>query len=83
MSWDAKFFAPIRVPGKRKPLVTLRDAVKYMTSLPREEQNAGRWRPTYNLCREHEAALRTTPAFPLVFIASGFCLNNGHDHYIG
>ena len=39
MSWDLKFYQPIRVPGKRKPLVTLRDAVKYMTSLPREEQN--------------------------------------------
>jgi hypothetical protein len=26
MSWDAKFFAPIPVPGRRKPLVTLRDA---------------------------------------------------------
>jgi hypothetical protein len=37
MSWDAKFFAPIPVPGRRKPLVTLRDAVKYMTSLPHEE----------------------------------------------
>jgi hypothetical protein len=45
MSWDAEFFEPIRVPGKRKPLVTLRDAVKYITSLPPKEQNAEHWRP--------------------------------------
>jgi hypothetical protein len=45
VSWDLEFFKPIPVPGKRKPLVTLRDAVKYMTSLPREEQNAEHWRP--------------------------------------
>jgi hypothetical protein len=49
MSWDAKFFAPIPVPGKRKPLVTLRDAVTYMTSLPRDEQNAEHWRPAATL----------------------------------
>jgi len=49
VSWDAEFFAPIPVPGKRKPLVTLRDAVEYMTSLPREEQNAEHWRPAATL----------------------------------
>jgi hypothetical protein len=49
MSWDAKFFAPIQVPGKRKPLVTLRDAVKHMTSLPRAEQSAEYWRPAATL----------------------------------
>jgi hypothetical protein len=31
------------------PLVTLRDAVKYMTSLPREEQAAEHWRPAATL----------------------------------
>jgi hypothetical protein len=40
MSWDLKLYEPMPLPGKRKPLVTLRDAVKYMTGLPREEQNA-------------------------------------------
>jgi hypothetical protein len=29
--------------------VTLRDAVMYMTSLPREEQNAEHWRPAATL----------------------------------
>jgi hypothetical protein len=31
------------------PLVTLRDAVKYMTILPRAEQNAEHWRPAATL----------------------------------
>jgi hypothetical protein len=37
VSWDLKFFQPIPLPGKCKPLVTLRDAVEYMTELPRAE----------------------------------------------
>ncbi len=49
MSWDLQFFAPIPVPGKRRTLVTLRDAVEYMTSLPRDEQNAEHWRPAATL----------------------------------
>ena len=49
MSWDREFYEPIAVPGKRKPLVTLRDAVLHMTSLPREEQNAEHWRPAATL----------------------------------
>jgi hypothetical protein len=49
VSWDSEFFAPIQVPGTRKKLVTLRDAVKYMTSLPRAEQNAEHWRPAATL----------------------------------
>jgi hypothetical protein len=49
MSWDLEFYRPIRVPGERKSLVTPRDAVKYMTSLPREEQNAEHWRPAATL----------------------------------
>lgn len=49
MSWDSKFLKPIAVPGKRKPLVTLRDAVRYMTSLSRAEQNAEYWRPAATL----------------------------------
>jgi hypothetical protein len=49
VSWDLEFFKPIPVPGKRKPLVTLRDAVEYMTSLPRAEQNAEHWRPAATL----------------------------------
>jgi hypothetical protein len=43
------FFEPIPLPGKRKPLVTLRDAVNTLTGLPRKEQNAEHWRPAATL----------------------------------
>jgi hypothetical protein len=49
VSWDLEFFQPISVPGKRKPLVTLRDAVEYMTSLPRAERGADYWWPAVTL----------------------------------
>ena len=49
MSWDLEFFKPIEVPGSQKKLATLRDAVEYMTSLPRAEQNAEHWRPAATL----------------------------------
>jgi hypothetical protein len=49
VSWDLEFFKPIVVPGKRKQLVTLRDAVEYMTSLPRKERGAEYWRPAATL----------------------------------
>jgi hypothetical protein len=49
VSWDLKFFEPIPLPGKRKSLVTLRDAVNHMTGLPRAEQNAEHWRPAATL----------------------------------
>jgi hypothetical protein len=49
VSWDLEFFTPIPLPGKRKPLVTLRDAVKYMTSLPLEERGAEYWRPAVTI----------------------------------
>jgi hypothetical protein len=47
--WDLKFYEPVPLPGKRKPLVTLRDAVNHMTGLPRSEQNAEHWRPAATL----------------------------------
>jgi hypothetical protein len=37
------------VPGKRKQLVTLRDAAECMTSLPRKERGAEHWRPAATL----------------------------------
>lgn len=37
MSWDLKFPAPLAVP-RGKPLVTLRDAATYMTTLPADVQ---------------------------------------------
>lgn len=49
MSWDLEFHRPITVPGKRKQLVTLRDAVEYMTSLPLEERGAEYWRPAVTI----------------------------------
>lgn len=49
MSWDLEFFKPIEVPESQKKLATLRDAVEYMTSLPRAEQNAEHWRPAATL----------------------------------
>ena len=42
MSWDQRFFDPIKLPG-RKPLVTLRDAALYVTKLPKAEQQASQW----------------------------------------
>ena len=42
MSWDQRFFDPIMLPG-RKPLVTLRDAAKYIVKLPKTEQQLPEW----------------------------------------
>lgn len=42
MSWDLEFCDTIPLP-RRKPLVTLRDAAVYITSLP--DRDAGHWRP--------------------------------------
>jgi hypothetical protein len=36
VSWDQRFFDPIVLSG-RKLLVTLRDAAKYITKLPKAE----------------------------------------------
>jgi hypothetical protein len=45
VSWDLKFNEPVQVPGKRKQLVTLRDAALYITQLPKAEREAEHWRP--------------------------------------
>jgi len=42
MAWDQRFFDPIILPG-RKPLVTLRDAAKYIVKLPKADQQAPKW----------------------------------------
>jgi hypothetical protein len=44
VSWDLEFYEPISLP-RRKPLITLRDAAIYITSLPRSERGAEHWRP--------------------------------------
>jgi hypothetical protein len=43
VSWVQRFDDPIVLPG-RKPLVTLRDAVLYITKLPKAEHDADEWR---------------------------------------
>lgn len=42
MGWDQRFFDPIELPG-RKPLVTLRDAARHITKLPKAEHDAKEW----------------------------------------
>ena len=43
MSWDQEFFDPIILPGRKQPLVTLRDAAQYITKLPKAEHDADEW----------------------------------------
>jgi hypothetical protein len=40
MSWDRRFAHPIELPDKK--LITLRDAVLYITKLPKADHEAGR-----------------------------------------
>lgn len=42
MPWSAQFDDPIPLPG-RKPLVTLRDAARYIQRLPRADQHSPEW----------------------------------------
>lgn len=49
MAWSDRFHTPIIVPGKRKPLETILDAARYMTSLPRSERGQEYWRPAVTL----------------------------------
>jgi hypothetical protein len=41
-NWSRKFAQPVPVQN-RKPLVTLRDAATFITSLPKAEQDAAPW----------------------------------------
>jgi hypothetical protein len=43
MSWDQRFLDPIMLPGRKQPLVTLRDAAQYITKLPKAEHDADEW----------------------------------------
>jgi hypothetical protein len=43
LSWSDQFDNPIELPGRRKPLVTLRDAALYITKLPKAEHDAKEW----------------------------------------
>jgi hypothetical protein len=40
--WDQTFFDPIVLPNGRK-LITLRDAARYITELPKAEHDAPEW----------------------------------------
>jgi hypothetical protein len=43
MSWDQRFLDPIMLPGRKQPLVTLRDAAQYITKLPKAEHDTEEW----------------------------------------
>ena len=43
MAWDQEFYDPINLPGRKKPLVTLRDAAEYIVKLPVAERDADEW----------------------------------------
>jgi hypothetical protein len=43
MSWDQRFYDPIKLPGRRKPLVTLRDAAQYIIKLTKAERDLPQW----------------------------------------
>jgi hypothetical protein len=42
--WDQIFFDPIELQGRRKPLVTLRDAADHIIKLPKTEHDLPEWR---------------------------------------
>jgi hypothetical protein len=42
-NWSRRFFDRIELPG-RKPLITLRDAADYITTLPASEHDLPHWR---------------------------------------
>ena len=41
VSWDKRFLDPIMLPGRKQPLVTLRDAA--ITKLPKAEHDTKEW----------------------------------------
>lgn len=51
MPWSDRFHTPIPVPGKRKPLETILDAARYITSLPKSEQAKDYWAPAATLLK--------------------------------
>jgi hypothetical protein len=51
MAWSDKFHSPIIIPGKRKPLETILDAARYITSLPESERAKDHWAPAATLLK--------------------------------
>jgi len=43
VAWDQRFYDPIELPGRRKPLATLRDGAEYIIKLPKAERDADEW----------------------------------------
>ena len=43
MSWDQRFLDPIVLWGRKPPLVTLRDAARYIPKLPKVEHDTDEW----------------------------------------
>jgi hypothetical protein len=41
--WDQQFHDPIELPGRRTPLVTLRDPAQYIIKLPKAGRDADEW----------------------------------------
>jgi hypothetical protein len=57
VSWDQRFFDPIMLPGRKQPLVTLRDAAQYITKLPKAEHDTEEWQAAMEallLVAEHD-----------------------------
>jgi len=75
VSWDQEFFDPIILPGRKQPLVTLRDAAQYITKLPKAEHDTDEWQAAMEallLVAEQEVA----PMFARIGIMRA--LNRGH-----
>jgi hypothetical protein len=56
VSRDQRFFDPIELPGGRR-LVTLRDAARYITKLPKSEHDTPEWQAAMEallLVAEHD-----------------------------
>jgi hypothetical protein len=56
VSWDQRFFDPIKLPD-RQPLATLRDAAEYITEPPKAEHDADEWQAAMEallLVAEHD-----------------------------
>jgi hypothetical protein len=75
MSWDQRFLDPIMLPGRKPPLVTLRDAARYITKLPKAEHDTDEWQAAMQALLL-VAELDGPPMFARIGIMRA--LNRGH-----
>ena len=75
MSWDQRFLDPIMLPGRKQPLVTLRDAAQYITKLPKAEHDTEEWQAAMEALLL-VAELDGPPMFARIGIMRA--LNRGH-----